>query len=136
MPGCSLRSSPEGSWAQSVAVASFAYDLHFAWGVLTHQLNSRTNLGLAVSGFNAEMPLWAWQVGKSLPREGTPCRYHGHGDWGGWRASREGQHKVWETGNVQEFPGNPEWFWGSFSHSRQGFLGSVTLCFSSLCLWL
>lgn len=90
MPCSSLRSFPEGSWAQSVAAASFAYVLHFAWGVLSHQLISRTNLGLAVSGFNAEMPPWAWQVGKSLPREGTPCRYHGHGHWGGWLSTRSG----------------------------------------------
>lgn len=41
---------------------------------------------LAVSGFNAEMPPWAWQVRKSLPREGTPCRYHGRGGLG-WMES-------------------------------------------------
>lgn len=56
----------EGSWAQSVAAASFACVLHFAWGVLSHQLISRTNWALAASGFNEEMPPWAWQVGKSL----------------------------------------------------------------------
>lgn len=32
-----------------------------------------------MSGFNEEMPPWAWQVGESLPREWTCCRYHGHG---------------------------------------------------------
>lgn len=77
-----------------------------------------------MSGFNEDLPPWAWQVGESLPREWTPCRYHGHGGLG-WveNIERVSTRSGKLLRGFRGFPGNSERFWSSFFPLQTGFPG-------------